>query len=779
MSSAEDSDDNVEVGEKTRRLVMAHNRKKKKSGGFQAMGLSHAVYKGVTRKGYKVPTPIQRKAIPVILEGKDVVAMARTGSGKTAAFVVPMLEKLQEHSAKGARAIILSPTRELAVQTLKFTKELGKFTGLRAAVILGGDKMEEQFSALHENPDIIIATPGRFLHVLVEMNKRLTDVQYIVFDEADRLFEMGFAEQLREILHRVPESRQTLLFSATLPKSLVDFAQAGLSEPVLIRLDVETKLSPLLKMSFFACRPDEKVSMLIYLLRELSAKNEQTVVFTATKHHVEYLQMLLSRANISNTYIYSSLDQTARKIHVAQFQQKHVKVLVVTDLAARGIDIPHLDNVINYNFPAKAKLFVHRVGRVARAGRSGVAYSLIAAEELPYLVDLHVFLGREIKVVPPDGQQDDSDGYYGSIPQRLLDDMAEEMKLLHDGSVDLKNQLRVTHNAYKQYIRSRPPAATESIKRAKQIENEMVLGMHPVLNKVRDAAESERLQVLFALKAFKTRNTIFEVNTAAKKPGLAVMKEKRLMHGKIIDARRSQQKHSSARPPEQGSCSKQDVIDEDVDGVFSQVIGSSESKKDKSARGQKRKKMLQEIHVNEDRYKVTDSFSQQMNGAVLDFTGDDAQTMHNLKNIRKWDRKRKKFVGESGEGKKKIKTESGHWIPASYKRMFFLTLVTYKTWLKQQQVDEERDEMEDDNNSGNHKGGKKRGFQVMGTRGRKRYMAEAANSSQKGGKRKFKSGKLKSSDEILKERRKKAKVQAFQKQRQIINSKKQAKGKKR
>lgn len=170
------------------------------------------------------------------MEGRDVVAMARTGSGKTAAFLIPLFERLKMRVAKtGARALILSPTRELALQTLKFTKELGKFTGLKSAVILGGDSMDNQFAAIHGNPDIIIATPGRFLHVCVEMDLKLNSVEYVVFDEADRLFEMGLGEQLTEIVNRLPDSRQTLLFSATLPKLLVDFAKAGLNDPVLIR----------------------------------------------------------------------------------------------------------------------------------------------------------------------------------------------------------------------------------------------------------------------------------------------------------------------------------------------------------------------------------------------------------------------------------------------------------------------------------------------------------------------------------------------------------------
>lgn len=176
------------------------------------------------------------QTIPLVLEGRDVVAMARTGSGKTACFLIPLFEKLKVRTAKaGARALILSPTRELATQTIKFLKEIGRYTGLRSAVILGGDSMDDQFSAIHGNPDVIVATPGRFLHVCVEMELKLSSIEYIVFDEADRLFEMGFGEQLNDIVNRLPDSRQTLLFSATLPKVLVEFAKAGLSDPVLIR----------------------------------------------------------------------------------------------------------------------------------------------------------------------------------------------------------------------------------------------------------------------------------------------------------------------------------------------------------------------------------------------------------------------------------------------------------------------------------------------------------------------------------------------------------------
>ncbi|KAL1123037.1 hypothetical protein AAG570_002125 [Ranatra chinensis] len=445
------------------------------------MGLSFPVLKGIQKRGYKIPTPIQRKTIPLVVEGRDVVAMARTGSGKTACFLVPMLDKLKTHDTKrDIRALVLSPTRELALQTLKFTKQLGRYTGLRSAVVLGGDSMETQFSSLHNSPDIIIATPGRFLHICVEMDLKLNNVQYVVFDEADRLFEMGFGEQLFEIVRRLPEQRQTLLFSATLPKVLVEFARAGLSDPVLIRLDVESKLPDTLSTMFIGCRSEEKPAALLCLLKYTIKPKSQTIVFAATKHHVEYLHALLDEAGISNSYIYSDLDASARKINVAKFETGKVSTLIVTDIAARGIDIPMLDNVVNYNFPAKAKLFVHRVGRCARAGRTGSAYCLVSPDEVCYMLDLHLFLGRPLTLVPPGGPTKDMEvSAFGKIPQNLVESELSQIINWQTETSDLSSLWNVSENGYKQYIRSRPGASVESVRRSKEL-NLNAVGEHPL-----------------------------------------------------------------------------------------------------------------------------------------------------------------------------------------------------------------------------------------------------------------------------------------------------------
>ena len=467
--------------------------KKAKGGGFESMGLTYPVLNAVKRRGYKVPTPIQRKTIPLALAGCDLVAMARTGSGKTAAFLIPLLERLSTHSTKvGVRAVILSPTRELALQTYGFCKELGKFTDLRFCLLVGGDNMEQQFKQLAQNPDIVIATPGRLVHHLQEVGMGLALCEIAVFDEADRLFEMGFAEQLHDILSKMTqEKRQTLLFSATMPRALAEFARAGLRDPQLIRLDTETKISDDLHMAFFCVRPEEKLAALLYTLRVvIDIANEQVIVFVSTKHHCELVNALITKDGLSCTMIYGNLDQTARKIALGQFRARRVGILVVTDVAARGIDIPLLDNVIHFDFPPKPKLFVHRSGRVARAGRKGAAYALVTPEEMPYMVDVHMFIGKPLKSgLSAQGKacatrEAGLEGcFYGRLPMSDLDDYVGRTLHLFSADVDLANLQRTANNAFKLYLKTRASSSHESVARAKSILAALGAGgFHPMVS---------------------------------------------------------------------------------------------------------------------------------------------------------------------------------------------------------------------------------------------------------------------------------------------------------
>ncbi|CAK7567395.1 MAG: ATP-dependent RNA helicase dbp10 [Sporothrix epigloea] len=583
-----------------------------KGGGFQTMGLNPTLMRAITRKGFTVPTPIQRKTIPLILSRRDVVGMARTGSGKTAAFVIPMIQRLRAHSVRvGARALVMSPSRELAMQTLKVVKELGRDTDLKTVLLVGGDSLEEQFSMLASNPDIIIATPGRFLHLKVEMSLDLSSIHYVVFDEADRLFEMGFAAQLTEILHALPASRQTLLFSATLPSSLVEFARAGLQDPSLVRLDIETKISPKLKSAFFSVKGPEKEGALLHLLHDvikiplglpeaaIKARDESrnkggdgegadiedgnprkrkrlnsgyvsskvaptkhsTIVFAATKHHVEYLAAILGEAGFAVSYVYGSLDQTARRIQVENFRHGRSNILVVTDLAARGIDIPVLANVVNYDFPPQAKVFVHRVGRTARADQEGNSYSFVQDTDAPYLVDLQLFLGRKM-IVGRDSPAYDltRDVVVGSLARGSVEPHVEWVTTLLGDVHDIEVLRQVASKAQKQYFRTRLSASSQSAKRAR----EMVRGrswsqLHVIFGESQenDDGGSEgtsteraalglaREDLLAQISGYKPVESIFEIHHQNKKA----------MKSKAAEVMRTMRKRAGPRRVSNGAAS--------------------------------------------------------------------------------------------------------------------------------------------------------------------------------------------------------------------------------
>ncbi|XP_076162374.1 ATP-dependent RNA helicase DDX54 [Ptiloglossa arizonensis] len=673
----------------------------KKSGGFQSMALSFPVLKGILKRGYKLPTPIQRKTIPLALEGRDVVAMARTGSGKTACFLIPLFEKLKARQAKvGARALILSPTRELALQTLKFIKELGRFTGLKASVILGGDSMENQFSVIHGSPDILVATPGRFLHICIEMDLQLNSLEYVVFDEADRLFEMGFGEQINEIANRLPESRQTLLFSATLPKVLVDFAKAGLTDPTLVRLDVESKIPEELTLSFIVCRPEEKLAVLLCLLKTVIQKNFQTVIFAATQHHVEYIHQILDKAGISNTFIYSNLDPSARKINAAKFQNAKVRVLIVTDVAARGLDIPHLDNVINFHFPAKSKLFVHRVGRCARAGRIGTAYNIVVPDEYAYLVDLHLFLGRSLRVIPPSGLIENTEGTVGKMPQAMIEEELAELINWLNSSTDLQNMEQVCDNAYKQYIKSRPAASSESIKRVKELHISEA-GLIPEYSDI----SSNTRNLLSKITSYRPQGTIFEIGTKASSLDYQVMKTKRSRHKQdILNFHKKTEELEAKKTLEDHvkSTSLPSSTTDEINAAFNTVILPKKRNLDDLYKPSKKKKrsitrdeeffipyFAPDKHTEEGL--AVNTFGTEAGKVQMDLTADNEETQRLQAQIKKWDRKKKKMITINNDRKtSKIRTESGVWIPASYKTN------RYSVWKEKSKVDAMNDDSEEE-----------------------------------------------------------------------------------
>ena len=715
----------------------------KKGGGFQAMGLNALLLKAVTRKGFSVPTPIQRKAIPLILDGQDVVGMARTGSGKTAAFVIPMIEKLKAHSVKvGARAIVLSPSRELALQTLKVVKELGRGTDLRTVLLVGGDSLEEQFSSMATNPDVIIATPGRFLHLKVEMGLDLGSVRYIVFDEADRLFEMGFAAQLTEILHALPTSRQTLLFSATLPKSLVEFARAGLQEPKLIRLDAESKVSPDLESAFFTIKSADKEGALLYILQSiikmptgqtkaaLKAKEvatnaikkrkrapevpnptdsptpHSTIIFAATKHHVEYLAALLHASGYAVSYVYGSLDQTARKIQVQDFRTGLSNILVVTDVAARGIDIPVLANVINYDFPSQPKIFVHRVGRTARAGRKGWSYSLVRDADTPYLLDLQLFLSRRLVLgnVAGDETSFAEDVVVGGLLRDQLESACEFATKLLNEDPDLASLQTVAAKGEKLYVRTRNAASSESVKRAKEILlSRGFSGLNPLLDGESNGVQLEREKMLARVSGFRPPETVFEIGKRGSGGEAAEVMRKRREQ---IDHRRHRTNEGMPSdapitdpPPKQANdadnmeISVQDMARADLGSDSDDELEVSYSEPNTQAGmrdgWQDSEHFMsytpKSLNLAEDRgYGVhsgsyntarqNSNFVEAARGVTMDLNNDDSRGFGEPSKARgmRWDKKSKKYVARANDedgskGVKMVRGESGHKIAASFR----------------------------------------------------------------------------------------------------------------
>lgn len=410
------------------------------------------------------------------------------------------------------------------------------------------------------------------------MNLDLKSVQYVVFDEADRLFEMGFETAMTEILHRLPADRQTLLFSATLPKSLVEFAKAGLQNPKLVRLDAESKISADLRMAFFSVKQAEKAACLLILLRDVigvplgSTKPKdgeertdrkgkgkarakysdyvtaphQTLIFAATKHHVEYLTNLLITAGYSVSHIYGSLDQTARTQQMEEFRRGHTNILVVTDVAARGIDIPVLENVINYDFPSGARVFIHRVGRTARAGRQGWAWSFVTNPELPYLLDLQLFLGRPIKSeVSQSGDQPYTESLVlGPFDRDRVDEEVEFVRKLEEENHNLPAMREVMRKGHGMYERSKGKASQASYKRAKEMMQGGKSGLvgstsvstpHPVLLRSKDGSsiakkleeQQKRKDLLMAVNAFRPSETVLEIGARGNAETAALMKQRR------------------------------------------------------------------------------------------------------------------------------------------------------------------------------------------------------------------------------------------------------------
>ena len=370
---------------------------------FQDLRLSEPLLRAIGEKGYTDPTPIQQQAIPPVLEGRDLQGCAQTGTGKTAAFTLPMLQLLAaEPAPKGRRpirALVLTPTRELAIQIDECCRDYARYTPIRHCVIFGGVNQRPQVDALQKGVDLLVATPGRLLDLIGQGYVTLDTIRFFVLDEADRMLDMGFIHDIRRILPLLPERRQTLFFSATMPESIAALAAKILRNPVLVTVTPPASVVETIAQTVHFAEKAEKSQLLIDLLSASDA--QQVLVFSRTKHGADKLAKILNRAGIRSCAIHGNKSQNARVKAMNDFKSGECRVMIATDIAARGIDIDQLPLVINYELPEVAETYVHRIGRTGRAGHEGAAWSFCSEDEFEYLCDIQKLTGLTIPTEGP------------------------------------------------------------------------------------------------------------------------------------------------------------------------------------------------------------------------------------------------------------------------------------------------------------------------------------------------------------------------------------------
>lgn len=369
---------------------------------FEKINLIKPLQKALAEEGYTIPTPIQKQAIPIILERKDLLGSAQTGTGKTAAFAVPILqilysEKISGTERRSIRSLILTPTRELAIQIGDSFSTYGKHTSLKNLVVFGGVPQKAQTDKLNAGVDILIATPGRLLDLMNQNFITLQHIKIFVLDEADRMLDMGFINDVKKIISKLPSKRQSLFFSATMPAEIVKLAKTILVNPVKVEVTPESKNVGAIKQSIYYVAKSDKKALLIHLLKDPSIAS--ALVFTRTKHGADNVAKILNKAKIQAEAIHGDKAQNARQRALNNFKTKLTRVLVATDIAARGIDIDELSHVINFEIPNIPETYIHRIGRTGRAGLSGVALSLCDTDEKAYLREINKLCSVPIPVI--------------------------------------------------------------------------------------------------------------------------------------------------------------------------------------------------------------------------------------------------------------------------------------------------------------------------------------------------------------------------------------------
>ena len=366
---------------------------------FKDLSIIEPILKAVAEEGYINPTPIQQQAIPIVLQRRDLLGCAQTGTGKTAAFAIPILQILheQKQNVPGIKVLILTPTRELAIQIDESFAAYGKHTRLKHTVIFGGVSQLNQTNALRRGVDILVATPGRLLDLMTQGYIRLDKLEIFVLDEADRMLDMGFIHDVRKVIAKLPARRQTLFFSATMPPEIQKLADILLHNPAKVEVTPPASTVDKIAQSLYFVNKMDKPSLLVDLLQDAAIKT--ALVFTRTKHGADKIVKLLDRASVKSAAIHGNKSQNARQAALKDFKNGTLRVLVATDIAARGIDIDELAHVINFDLPNVPETYVHRIGRTGRAGNSGIAISFCSAEERDELKDIQKLIGKMIPVV--------------------------------------------------------------------------------------------------------------------------------------------------------------------------------------------------------------------------------------------------------------------------------------------------------------------------------------------------------------------------------------------
>jgi ATP-dependent RNA helicase RhlE len=365
---------------------------------FENLKLIDPILRALKEEGYASPTPIQEQSIPVLLQGKDLIGCAQTGTGKTAAFTIPILQTLyNSNHKKEIKALVLTPTRELAIQIGESFEAYGKYTGLRHTVIFGGVKQKQQTDELRRGSSILIATPGRLLDLIEQGFVSLKALDFFVLDEADRMLDMGIIHDIKRILKLLPSKRQTLLFSATMPPEIEKLANSMLNKPSKVEVTPISSTVDIISQYIYHVEKKEKTNLLIHLLENTNI--ESALVFTRTKYGADKLSRALRKQGITADAIHGNKSQNARQRSLSEFKEHTLRVLIATDIAARGIDVDQLSHVFNYELPNVPETYVHRIGRTGRAGHEGVAISLCDSEEIPYLKTIQKLINKNIEVV--------------------------------------------------------------------------------------------------------------------------------------------------------------------------------------------------------------------------------------------------------------------------------------------------------------------------------------------------------------------------------------------